>query len=400
MGDSVAEPSPSRFTYCYSLECSVRIESTSTEEKKPTLTAKNATITLGRNASRQILLQVELNGGKSRYYPAFASYSLADCIVHQQGIGHGKGSIEIPSRKMVVQLSNCAPRRLNVFLKSLQAKIDIMNAECKSNSNTLCTPISVKRQVMASDDQPSKHTIQLSDEQRAVIRAAVQSKQNLFFTGSAGTGKSLILRRIIELLPASTTFITAATGVAACHLGGVTLHSFAGIGVGGLSTKQSLRIANSKKNIIKQWRMCSHLIIDEISMVDAEYFTNIEYRNNKFHQVARSIRGDNRPFGGIQLIITGDFLQLPPVVKNTEELKFCFESPAWNRSIQKIIILEQVQRQTDRKFISILQQIRMGRCNQEAIDCLVRTKDNNLISEGIVPTRLCTHTADADKLNC
>ncbi|KAK5974121.1 ATP-dependent DNA helicase, partial [Trichostrongylus colubriformis] len=320
-------------TYCYSLQCSVRIESISNVNRRGAVASKNATLIIGRNLAREIVLQVEL-GGVSGGRPAVASYSLVDCVIHRKSIAQGKGSIEVPSRKLVIQLSNCAPRKLNVFLKSLQAKLDIMRSErAQSAPGTHRTPLAVARKSYLQDlpclhtvlspltvgeirqvrklrgiaDSPLCHSpkptpaepsstpklsrkplqkpssakkiaaIQLSEEQRAVIRCVLQTPENVFFTGSAGTGKSVVLRRIIEMLPAATTFVTAATGVAACQLGGITLHSFAGIGVGRGSAEECLRTALSKENVVKQWKLCTHLVIDEISMVDAEFFTKIEF---------------------------------------------------------------------------------------------------------------------------
>lgn len=97
------------------------------------------------------------------------------------------------------------------------------------------------------------------------------------------------------------------TGVAACHIGGITLHQFAGIGGGDASLERCKELA-SRAPAVTQWRKCKHLIIDEISMVDGVYFEKIE-------EVARHIRKNDKPFGGIQLILCGDFLQLPPVSK-------------------------------------------------------------------------------------
>ncbi|VDM65258.1 unnamed protein product [Strongylus vulgaris] len=178
-------------------------------------------------------------------------------------------------------------------------------------------------------------------------------------------------------------------GVAACQLGGVTLHSFAGIGVGRGTPEQSLAQALSKDIVVKQWKLCTHLIIDEISMIDADYFTNIEY-------VARHIRDEERPFGGIQLIITGDFLQLPPVCGRNGDTKFCFECVAWKRAIQKTILLEDVRRQDDIRFVNVLQEIR---CGVDSCAALIETQKNSFSSFGIVPTRLCTHSADAVAVN-
>lgn len=95
--------------------------------------------------------------------------------------------------------------------------------------------------------------------------------KNVFFTGSAGTGKSFLLRKIISTLPPDGTVATASTGVAACLVGGVTLHSFAGIGSGEFAFARSLQLA-SRPAAAQAWRKCKRLIIDEISMVDGDFF--------------------------------------------------------------------------------------------------------------------------------
>ncbi|CAI5441752.1 unnamed protein product [Caenorhabditis angaria] len=477
---SDANQSPSNCTYCYQLECSVLIQPTNSGHNKATVSAKNAMVTVGRNNLRQIVVQVELRSSAKNGQPATASYDLKDAKVHQQHIAKGKCSLEIPSKHLILQMSNCAPRKLNVFIKSLQAKIDIMKTEKdvksngsapnmtnvlsplsvseirkirrmrgiatgesplakgmtaktpkrdgeteKQNKKTETTPISYARdrRILASsiglkrmrtfagfeDEKPTefkfvplksipeknespdahKNRFELTDEQKSVVRAVVQNRENVFFTGSAGTGKSVILQRIIEMLPASTTFITAATGVAACQIGGITLHSFAGIGVGSGTEEQCFQLANNQKNIVRQWKQCAYLIIDEISMIDRNYFEKLEY-------VARAIRHKDTPFGGIQLIITGDFLQLPPVTK--DEPQFCFESDAWNRCMRRTIVLEKVKRQNDQEFVKILHRIRVGKCDMQATEILCATSSNNF-GEGVVPTRLCTHTADANSIN-
>lgn len=95
--------------------------------------------------------------------------------------------------------------------------------------------------------------------------------QNVFFTGSAGVGKSFLLRKIISTFPPLGLTVCASTGVAACLIGGVTLHSFAGIGAGDHSLKRSIELAK-RPAIAQSWRRCKTLIIDEISMVDADFF--------------------------------------------------------------------------------------------------------------------------------
>ncbi|CAL1533501.1 unnamed protein product [Lymnaea stagnalis] len=116
--------------------------------------------------------------------------------------------------------------------------------------------------------------VQLTAEQNRVLEAVLRGK-SIFFTGSAGTGKSFLLKRIVGSLPPNHTFATASTGVAACHIGGTTLHAFAGIGAGRASLDKCIELA-SRSKVAQQWRTCKHLIIDEISMVDGDLFDKLE----------------------------------------------------------------------------------------------------------------------------
>lgn len=230
---------------------------------------------------------------------------------------------------------------------------------------------------------------QLTDEQDSVLKAAL-SGQNLFFTGSAGTGKSFLLKRIIAALPPESTMATASTGVAACHIGGVTLHQFAGIGMGTASLEKCYQLA-SRPAAAGVWRRTKHLVIDEISMVDGAFFDRIE-------AVARKIRRNDKPFGGIQLILCGDFLQLPPVSKGTET-RFCFQSQAWKDCVKHTFELEKVHRQSDPVFISVLNSIRIGIVNENITKTLTATSKQQIEKEGILATRLCSHINDANLIN-
>ncbi|XP_030061422.1 ATP-dependent DNA helicase PIF1 [Microcaecilia unicolor] len=230
----------------------------------------------------------------------------------------------------------------------------------------------------------------LSAEQSLVLSAVLDGK-NVFFTGSAGTGKSYLLKKIIGSLPPESTYATASTGVAACHIGGTTLHAFAGIGSGKASLDQCIDLAN-RPGVRQHWLNCQHLVIDEISMVEGEYFDKLE-------AVARAVRRRDDPFGGIHLIICGDFLQLPPVMKVNEETKFCFQAKSWKKCIQLNMELTEVRRQTDKSFISILQAIRLGRCPEEVTFQLMKTATNKIERDGILATRLCTHKDDVELTN-
>lgn len=164
--------------------------------------------------------------------------------------------------------------------------------------------------------------------------------ESVFFTGCAGTGKSLVLKHIIAALPESSTFVTAPTGLAASVLGGTTLNTFAGIGRGEGSL-ESLTRAASRMDPMLRWRAARVLIVDEVSMLDGRLFDTLE-------AIARAVRGTSAPFGGIQLVLCGDFFQLPPVAKGREGMaarRFLFEAASWGRCVQRVAVLTRVFRQ-------------------------------------------------------
>ena len=141
-----------------------------------------------------------------------------------------------------------------------------------------------------------------------------------------------------------------------------------------------------------QWRKCKHLIIDEVSMVDGNYFKKLEH-------VARSVKNNDKPFGGIQLIMCGDFFQLPPVSKGEVDRRFAFETSAWQRCVQVNIELTCVKRQSDQQLVDILTRLRRGQCSDGDAETLANTRNNTVARHGIVPTKLCTHTDDVNLIN-
>ncbi len=181
------------------------------------------------------------------------------------------------------------------------------------------------------------------------ILALIAENKNIFITGSAGTGKSYILNQLQQALP--NLYVTASTGVAAINVSGSTIHSFAGIGIG---TKPAAQIAYSMRHEQRfKIATCKQLAIDEISMLSAETFDLINH-------VFKILKHTNNPFGGIQLIVIGDFLQLPPVAKDGKEVKFAFESEAWKEANYVPIHLEKQYRQNDDNFLADLNKIRFG----------------------------------------
>jgi len=207
----------------------------------------------------------------------------------------------------------------------------------------------------------------LSDEQRAVAKAVVEEGKSVFFTGSAGTGKSVLMRSIISQLRSKfkrepdRLAITASTGLAACVIEGTTLHSWAGIGLGKEPAPELVKKIKRNAKTKTKWLRTKILIVDEISMVDGELFDKLE-------QIARAVRNNGRPFGGIQLVVTGDFFQLPPVPEKNQAAKFAFDAATWNTCIEHTILLTHVFRQKDPTFANMLNEMRLGKLTQPSVD--------------------------------
>ncbi|KAH6585888.1 hypothetical protein BASA50_000834 [Batrachochytrium salamandrivorans] len=234
----------------------------------------------------------------------------------------------------------------------------------------------------------------LSTEQSEVKKLTVNQGLSLFFTGNAGTGKSFLMQEIINALRIKfphqeQVAVTASTGIAACNIGGCTLHSFAGIGLGnGKKEDLATHIIRNKKLRIR-WERVKVLVIDEISMIDGHLFDKIEY-------IARTVRGNNLPFGGVQLVISGDFLQLPPV---NQTPFFCFEAQTWTQAVPYTIMLNKVFRQKDPKFVSILNQLRLNTLTPSSIEVLQGLSREPKYDDGVEPTILFSTRLEVQQVN-
>lgn len=252
--------------------------------------------------------------------------------------------------------------------------------------------------------------IVLSREQEYVLQLATKG-ESLFYTGSAGTGKSVLLRSIIKSLrkkhEKGKVAVTASTGLASCNIGGITLHSFAGVGLGDGTVTALMKKIRRNKKAYTRWCQVKVLIIDEVSMIDGLFF-------NKLDAIAKTLRKNSKPFGGIQLIVCGDFYQLPPVNKAKptnnmngfaapeaeEETIFAFESTAWKAAIKRTIILKEVFRQRgDQTFIDMLNDMRNGKVNNDTLTefrRLARKIDN---PDGIEPAELFSTRYEVENAN-
>lgn len=254
-----------------------------------------------------------------------------------------------------------------------------------------------KHKAKSTRSRPAR--VFLSEEQQHVLELVTEQKKSVFFTGSAGTGKSVLLREIIASLRKNyqrepdRVAVTASTGLAACNVGGVTLHSFAGIGLGKEDVPELVRKIKRNQKAKHRWMRTKVLIIDEISMVDAELFDKLE-------AIARQLRNNGRPFGGIQLVITGDFFQLPPVPDNAGRLaKFAFDAATWNTSVEHTIALHHVFRQKDPVFAGMLNEMREGRLTPSSIQAFRNLNRELEFKDAVEATELFPTRNEVDRAN-
>ena len=215
-------------------------------------------------------------------------------------------------------------------------------------------------------------------------------RKNVFLTGPGGVGKTVVIKTFRTVNASLRNIgITSTTGTSAILLGGTTLHSFLGIGYGSDGVDVLFSKIMKRPFLRKRWIELECLIIDEISMLDPDLFDKLE-------QLARKIRQSLRPFGNIQLILSGDFLQLPCVGTDT----FCFEAESWSKCVTNTIYLTDIIRQDDKIFQICLNNVRISNINQEVRELLDSRKGVVLENDyGIKPTKLFATNYDVDRIN-
>lgn len=219
---------------------------------------------------------------------------------------------------------------------------------------------------------------------------------NVFLTGAAGSGKTFLLNQYIQYLKDHevAVAITASTGIAATHLQGVTLHAWSGIGVKESLSDKDLRKLLENKRIVRNYRNTKALIIDEISMLHKNYLDMLD-------TAARYILGKDQPFGGMQLVLCGDFFQLPPVTAastNLLEKPFAFEASCWSLANFQVCYLEEQHRQKNDPLLDILNDIRNGTAGEQT-KVPLRTRYKKEPVGGMSPTRLYARNINVDCIN-
>ena len=221
----------------------------------------------------------------------------------------------------------------------------------------------------------------------------LKSGKNVFTTGAAGTGKTHVLNQYIRYLKERKIYpsILAPTGIAASHLGGVTIHSFFSLGIRDQIDKEFLESLLSKKKLQSRFSKLKILIIDEVSMISPPIFTAMD-------TILKAFKKSPLPFGGIQVILSGDFFQLPPILRNNPSKRFAWQVPSWKELELRTCYLEKKYRQIDDPLIFILDEIRAGNITQKSHE-LLESRFHKKLDIKFTPTKLYTHNIDVDRIN-
>lgn len=223
----------------------------------------------------------------------------------------------------------------------------------------------------------------------------LKTGRNVFLTGSAGAGKTYALNHYIQYLKSHgvAVAVTASTGIAATHMNGQTIHSWAGIGIKEHLSIRDLTNLQKRKYFRDKMEKVQVLVIDEISMLHRNQLDLV-------NQTLKFFKENEAAFGGIQVIFSGDFFQLPPIghAEETSRQKFAFMSDAWIEAEPVICYLTEQFRQTNNALNDILNEIRAGNITQNSLD-LLESRIEFHPDEGEQETKLFTHNADVDRIN-
>ena len=238
------------------------------------------------------------------------------------------------------------------------------------------------------------------DEALSILKTGA----NVFLTGEPGSGKTHTINRYVAYLRSCgiEPSITASTGIAATHIGGMTIHSWSGIGVKSRITREDIEFLGQRERLVRRIINARVLIIDEISMLAADTLDSVEL-------VMRSLRNSEAPFGGVQIVLVGDFFQLPPVEPRRaqgaiEEIplgasatQFAFRSRAWEKTNPIVCFISEQHRQEDAAFLEALAALRRGDITEEVRACF-SARSLPIPSNGVF-TKLFPHNADVDRIN-
>lgn len=249
----------------------------------------------------------------------------------------------------------------------------------------------------------------LSPDQQQALQL-VSKGHNVFITGPGGTGKSFLIQYIIRELQENGKHVavTASTGVAAFNIGGQTAHSWSGLGICQGRAKEIIRRFHQKNEARKNILTADVLLIDEVSMLSPKFFVALDLVT----KLAR--KQPDKPMGGLQLILIGDFLQLPPVPEKetadypsqwqkygiTKDTRFIFQLPLWkNELIDAVVMLTQPFRQENAELFHMLNEVRMGQVSQTTMNRFYECGYTEFPKDNIQPTQLMVFCRSVDHIN-
>lgn len=225
--------------------------------------------------------------------------------------------------------------------------------------------------------------------------AVMLSGSSVFLTGAPGAGKTYVLNEFIgrAIRRGKRVAVTASTGIAATHIGGTTIHAWSGLGIRDHLSEWDLSRLRSNSRLVKRYNATDILIIDEVSMLHGS-------RLDMVNQLAKTLRENDAPFGGLQVILVGDLFQLPPVTRSGERLDFVHLSQAWQELALKICYLTEQHRQTQAgdALLDLLESMRRGDVN-ELHEAALQERLGRQASADEVITKLYSHNIDVYAIN-
>jgi len=221
----------------------------------------------------------------------------------------------------------------------------------------------------------------------------LKAGRNVYLTGAAGSGKTYVLNEYVTYLKhrGVRVGVTASTGIAATHIGGVTIHSWSGAGIRDTLSDSEIEALEQKEYLWKRFNKTQVLMIDEVSMLSPRLFDTVE-------RICRAMKRKEEPFGGMQIVLSGDFFQLPPITRGDSRVEFVNVSDAWNGMDVRTCYLDEQFRQEDDTLLNILNEMRGGIISDKTRDTL-KKQSRKSFDKGITPTRLYTHNVDVDAQN-